>query len=66
MAYELQVQGQPRARYETSDEAEARARAILQIDADCVIEIIDLSTGRPYAPAASRADRNALAQKIGF
>jgi hypothetical protein len=35
-------------------------------NADCVIEIFDLTTGRPYAPAASAQDREAMSRKIGF
>jgi hypothetical protein len=49
-----------------SDEAEEQARQIMRRDADSVVEIIDLSTGRPYAPAAGAGDREALAKKIGF
>jgi hypothetical protein len=66
MAYELRVTGRAVGRYEQSDEAEEEARQIIRSDADSVIEIIDLSTGRPYAPAASAVDREALAKKIGF
>ncbi len=66
MAYELRVSGQAEGRYETSDEAEARARDIIRQDADSAVEVIDLSTGRPYAPGAGAADREELARKIGF
>jgi hypothetical protein len=52
--------------YEVSDEAEEQARQIIRKDADCVIEIFDLSTGRPYAPAADAGDREALARGIGY
>jgi hypothetical protein len=66
MAYELRVSGRVEGRYDTSDEAEARARAVLQGNADSVVEVIDLATGKPYAPAASAADREDLAGKIGY
>jgi hypothetical protein len=66
MTYELWINGQPGGRFETSDEAEAHARSLLQQSADNSLEIIDLSTGRPYAPAASAEEREAMARKIGF
>ncbi len=66
MAYELRVGGRVERRYDTAEQAEARAREIMEGDADCVVEIFDLSTGRPYAPGASAADREALSRKIGF
>jgi hypothetical protein len=66
MPYELRVTGQAVGRYDASEEAEEQARQIIRSDADSVVEIIDLSTGRPYAPAAGAGDREALAKKIGF
>jgi hypothetical protein len=66
MAYELRIHGREECRYETPEEAERRARAILADNADCVIEIFDLTTGRPYAPAASAQDREAMSRKSGF
>jgi hypothetical protein len=66
MAYELRIHGRPAHQYETSEEAERQARAILADNADSVIEIFDLSTGRPYAPAASAQDRETMSRKIGF
>lgn len=66
MAYELRVAGQSTARFDTPEQAEACARDMLLKDADSVIEIIDLSTGRPYAPAASAEDRESLARNVGF
>jgi hypothetical protein len=65
MAFELTFRGNAE-QLDTAAEAEERARAIILDDADATVEIIDLSTGRPYAPAASRQDRDALARKIGF
>jgi hypothetical protein len=66
MAYELRIHGQTKHQYETPEKAEVRARAILANNADCVIEIFDLSTGRPYSPAASEPDRETMSRKIGF
>jgi hypothetical protein len=66
MSYELRVGGLCEARFEDVSEAEAKARALIRKDADVVVEIIDLSTGRPYAPAADAQEREAMARKIGF
>jgi hypothetical protein len=66
MPYELLVDGRTAGRYEMSDEAEEHARQIIRSNADSVVEIIDLSTGRPYAPAAGVGDRDTLAKKIGY
>ena len=66
MPYELRLAGQRPERFETSDAAEARARALIKDDADRQVEIIDLATGRPYAPAAGAGEREALSRKVGF
>ena len=66
MAYKLRIAGQPRDRYKTPEEAVARAREVVRQDADSVVEIIDLTTGNPYALAAGAGDREALSGKIGF
>lgn len=66
MSFELRIGGQAIDRFESADNAETRARALVRENADIVVEIIDLSTGRPYAPAAGAGDREALAGKIGF
>jgi hypothetical protein len=66
MPYELRMNGRACGRFETSDEAERQARTLLRENADNNIEIIDLVSGQPYAPAASAEDRDALAKKIGF
>lgn len=63
MAFELRFRGKTE-RFETSGEAEERAREIIQDNADATVEIFNLSTGWPYAPAASQQDREALAKKI--
>ena len=66
MPYELRMNGRPIGRFDTSNEAEQQARALIRQNADNVVEIIDLASGQPYAPAASGGDRDALARKIGF
>jgi hypothetical protein len=66
MPYELRMNGRPTGRFETPNEAERQARALIRQNADNVVEIIDLANGQPYAPAASGEDRDALARKIGF
>jgi hypothetical protein len=65
MTFELRCRGKSE-RFDTAAEAEERARAIILDDADAPVEIVDLSTGRPYAPGASQKDREAMARKIGF
>jgi len=65
MTFELRSGGTSE-QFETAAEAEERARAIILENADATVEITDLSTGRPYAPAASKQEREALARKIGF
>ena len=66
MSYELTKNGRILGRFETLEEAELQARALIQQNADNSVEIIDLASGKPYAPAADAKDREALAGKIGF
>ena len=66
MSFELRIGGKATERFDSADDAEARARSLVRENADIVMEIIDLSTGRPYAPAAGAGDRDALAGKVGF
>ena len=66
MPYELRIAGRAEARFEEADQAEARAREILRANADTEVAIIDMATGRPYAPGADEGDRGGLAHKIGF
>ena len=66
MSFELRIGGQGVERFEQADEAEVRARGLVRENADIIVEIIDLSTGRPYAPAAGAGERDSLAGKIGF
>jgi hypothetical protein len=66
MAYELRRCGHAAERFDTAAEAEARARDLVRADADLQVAIIDLATGRPYAPAADAAEREAMAKKVGY
>lgn len=66
MAYELRMAGHPAERFDDANAAEQRAREIVRADADAQLEIVDLATGKPYAPGASQADRDDLSRKVGF
>jgi hypothetical protein len=66
MAYELRVSGHKPEQYDAVEEAEKRVRTLIRDNADLQVDVIDLITGRPYAPAATEADRARLAGKVGF
>jgi hypothetical protein len=66
MTYEVRIAGQAPEQFDRVEDAEARARAAIRANADARVEVIDLSTGQPYAPAAGAEDREDLAGKIGF
>lgn len=66
MAYELRIARQATERFDRVEEAQARARDLLRQNADTQVEIFDLSTGRPYAPAASAEEGEDMARKVGF
>lgn len=66
MAYEVRIAGGQAEQFPTAEAAEARARELIRGNADRQVEIIDLSTNRPYAPAAGAGDREDLARKIGY
>ncbi|MFL5256506.1 MAG: hypothetical protein ACJ8AI_27150 [Rhodopila sp.] len=66
MPYELRTPGRPAEQFETPEAAEAKARDLIKADADAQVEVIDLTTGRPYAPAAGAGDREHLSRKVGF
>jgi hypothetical protein len=66
MSYELRTNGRVQGHFETSEEAELQAQALMRQNADNNVEIIDLASGKPYAPGADAKDREALARKIGF
>ena len=66
MPFIVRLDGEIVATFKTSEEALARARTILQADADKQPEVLDAETGQPVAPAASSGSREHLATKIGF
>lgn len=66
MSYEVRIAGHEPERFDNVEEAELRARAAIRANADAQVEVIDLSTGRPYAPGAGAGDREDLARKVGF
>ncbi len=66
MAYELRIPGAPSARFETEQEAVEAARLALREAPDAEVEVIDLTTGKPAAPGASRSWREELKNRVGF
>jgi hypothetical protein len=66
MPYELRVPGAPPQRFETEQDAVEAAKQLLQGDLDAEPEIIDLATGKPAAPGASRNWREELKNRVGF
>ena len=65
MAYELRV-GPVTTQFETESEAVNAAKQALRGDPDAEPEVIDLTTGKPAAPGASRQWREDLKNNIGF
>jgi hypothetical protein len=65
MPFELRVDHRVVATFGSAEEALAQAHAIVRSNADTQPEVLDATTGGPVAPAASRADRDDLARKIG-
>lgn len=66
MPYELRIPGQPPVNFDTEPEAMAAARQRLADDPDAEPEVIDLSTGKPTAPGATKAWREDMKNRIGF
>jgi hypothetical protein len=52
--------------FDTQEEAVAGARDLMRTQPDSDPEIWDTTTGKPAAPAASKAWREDLARKVGF
>ena len=52
--------------FDTEDEAVTGARELIRVQPDSDAEIWDTTTGKPAAPAASKAWREDLARKVGF
>ncbi len=66
MSFELRLSGAPPAQFDTEDEAIAAARQALQTDPNAEPEVIDLTTGKPCAPAADKSWREDLKNRVGF
>lgn len=66
MSYEVRINGQTVAHFATTDEALARVREELKLRPDHEPEILDSSTGKPFAPASSRGWRDQLANEVGY
>jgi hypothetical protein len=66
MSYALRIKGGASPTFDTEEEAVARAREILQTHPDAELDIWDTTTGKPAAPAGSKAWRDELARKVGF
>ncbi|MDR3536638.1 MAG: hypothetical protein P4L71_09075 [Acetobacteraceae bacterium] len=66
MADELRLDRTDVQTFETTDQALAAARAAVQSRPESAPEIRDTATGEPFAPAASKAWRDHLAEEVGF
>ena len=66
MSYELRIAGAALARFETQQEAVDAAKRAQQDDPNAEPEIIDLSTGKPASPGASKNWREELKNRVGF
>jgi len=54
MGYEVRIDRRSVGEFATTEAALARVREALKLHPDCEPQIIDLSTGKPFALAASR------------
>ena len=66
MGYEVRIDRQLVASYPNSEAAVARVRLELRTRPNCEPEILDTTTGEPFAPASSRDWREQLAGEIGY
>lgn len=66
MRYEVRVDGASIGVFETAEDALACVRQALARDPDHEPEIIDMTTGRAYEPAATAPERDDLANKVGY
>jgi hypothetical protein len=66
MRYEVRVAGASIGVFAEAEEALECVRRALDRNPDEVPEIIDMTTGHAYEPAATEADRDELATKVGF
>lgn len=66
MPYELRINKRVVGTFDTEAEANERARDAVRADADVEPEIIDTATGKPATPDSSTAQRDDLANKVGY
>lgn len=66
MRYDVKIDGTSVGTFASADEALARVRQAVAEHPDREPEIIDRTTGRPFAPAASVAERDRLANETGY
>lgn len=66
MPYELRIPGAAGAEFETQQEAVEAAKRALLADPDAEVEVIDLATGKPASPGASKSWREELKNNVGF
>jgi hypothetical protein len=66
MPYELREKGRTVQTFDTEAEAVDGARKLVRTQPDSDPEICDTTTGKPAAPAASKAWREDRARKVGF
>ncbi len=66
MGYERRLDHTDVQTSETADQAVAAARAAVWSRPESEPEIRDTATGKPFAPAASKAWRDQLAEKVRF
>jgi hypothetical protein len=60
--YEVRIKSRPTVRFDTQPEAEAYAG----LHADENPEMVDIASGQPAAPGATKEDREDYARKVGF
>ena len=64
--YELRLSGKRHAVFDTEQQAMEAASAAIRADADARVEVLDQATGQAAAPAASQAEQESMAKKVGF
>ena len=66
MPYELRLDSNTVLTFDSEEEAMARVREEMLARPDLEPELLDTATGKPVTPAASKADRDDLSNKVGY
>lgn len=66
MPFQLRHAGRDPVTFETEPEAVAAARQLILDDPDAEPDIIDIATGKPGAPGATKEWREELTKRVGF